>query len=123
MDKSQNSRDYSCYFLGEPSYAEIGNEQVNIRLQLIEAVNQGLRNYPQTPLHSLPSSALTSASDGKIAVYPGYGYKMTGSFITDVEVDGVSVGGTLEKYNLPLALHTVKAKPAAAVISTFEFVH
>ena len=123
VDKSQSSRDYSCYFLGESSFAEVGNEQVNMRLQLIEAVNQKLRNYPQTPLHTLPSSKVTSASDGKVAVYPGYGYKLTGDFITDVEVDGVSVGGALQKFDLPLALHTVKAKPAAAVIATFQFVH
>ncbi len=123
VDKSQGNRDFSCYFLGEPQYDEVGNEQVNIRLQLIEAVNQNLRNYPQTPLHTLPSSKITSASDGKVAVYPGYGFKIAGSFITDVEVDGVSVGNTLQKFDLPLALHTLKAKPAAAVISTFQFVH
>ena len=123
VDKSQSSRDYSCYFLGEPQYDEVGNEQVNIRLQLVEAVNQALRTYPQTPLITLPSSEVKSVSDGKVVVYPGYGYKMTGSFITDVEVDGVSVGGSLQKFDLKLGLHTLKAKPAAAIISTFQFVH
>ena len=123
VDKSQGDRDFSCFFLGEPSYDEIGNEQVNIRVQLVEAVNQKLRNYPQTPLLTLPTVKITSAADGKVAVYPGYGYKLTGSFITDVEIDGVSHGATLQKFDLPLGLHTLKAKPAAAVISTFQFVH
>ena len=44
---------------------------------------------PQTPLHTLPSSKITAVADGKVAVYPGYGYKITGSSITDVEVTAV----------------------------------
>ena len=121
-DKTK-TRDYSCYFLGEPQYDEVGNETIDIRVQLIEAVNQPLRTYPQTPLLTLPAAKIESVADGKVAVYPGYGYQITGSSITDAELDGVSVGATLQKFDVPLAMHTVKAKPAGATITSFEYVH
>ena len=121
-DKTQ-SRDFSCYFLGEPQYDEVGFEAIHIRVQLVEAVNQPLRNYPETPLITLPLAEIESVADGKVAVYPGYGYKMSTSGLTDVELDGVSIGAVQEKFDIPLGLHTLKAKPAGVVISSFEFVH
>ena len=126
VDVSKGNRDYSVVFAGEPQYSEIGNEQVDIRLQLIEAVNKPLRNYPQTPLLSMAASEIKAVSDGKVVVYPGYGFQLTGVFITSVELDGVVVcggGPTVSHFTAALALHTVKVKPQAGQITTFKFVH
>ena len=72
---------------------------------------------------TVPGLVRASVADGKVAVYPGYGYSMSASGLTDVELDGVSIGAVQEKFDIPLGLHTVKAKPAGVVISSFEFVH
>ncbi len=123
VDVTQGDRDFSCLFLGEPRYDEIGFERVNIRLQLIEAAGVALRTYPSTPLINLPTSEGVDVGDGIIFVYPGYGFKITGSGVTDIELDGVSIGATLQKFDVPLLLHQLKVKPNTASLTKFEFVH
>ncbi len=122
-DKSLSpSRDFSCYFAGEPQYDEVGNDEVNIRAQLVEAVNQPLRNFPTTPLLTLKEPGV-DVGTGIVFRYPGYGFKITGSLITSVELDGVSLGLTLQKFDVNLLLHTLKVIPNTATVTKVEFVH
>ena len=123
-DKSLSpSRDFSCYFAGEPTYDEAGNEEVNIRVALLEAPGKALRTYPQTPLIDLPLSEGVTVTGGEMFTYPGYGYKITGTGVTDVELDGVSVGATLQKFDVPLLFHSLLIKPNVAGVTKIEFVH
>ena len=123
-DKSLSpSRDYSCHFAGEPTYAEAGNEEVDIRVRLIEAAGEALRNDPTTPLITLPLAEGVTVTGGEMFTYPGYGYKITGSGVTDVELDGVSVGATLEKFDVPVLFHQLLVKPNVAGVTKIEFVH
>ena len=76
ISRSRRARDYTCFFAGEPSYAEVGNEEVNIAAVLVEAVNKPLRTCPTVPLLDLPSSKIVSVSDGKTVTYAGYGFSV-----------------------------------------------
>lgn len=124
VDKSDSDRDYTVLHDGWDTETELRNESVNIRVRLVEQPGKPLRNYPSTPLHTLPISRFVTASGvGKVATYPGYGYKITGSGISEVVLDGVSKGVTLEKFTEPLLLHTLLVKPDTATLTTVEFVH
>lgn len=123
-DKSSaGNRHYSCEFAAEPTYNEIGNDQVDIIVQLVEACGVPLAVYPETPLIEIPTSQLQTVSDGKVLWYAGYGYKITGSGITDVELDDVSLGADLEKFDVPLLTHKLKIQPAGATVTKIEVVH
>jgi hypothetical protein len=123
-DKSSaGDRHYSCEFGGEPTYNEIGNDQFDISVQLVEACGVPLDTYPSTPLIEIPTSQLQTVSDGKVLWYAGYGYKITGSGISDVELDDVSLGVDLEKFDVPLLTHKLKIQPAGATVTKLEVVH
>jgi hypothetical protein len=124
LDKSSaGERHYSCRFLGELDSSEIGNEQFAVRGQLIEAPGAALAVYPETPLIELPAGSGQVVSDGVIFWYSGYGYTITGSGISDVELDAVSLGADLEKFDVPLAMHQLKIQPETATITKVEVVH
>lgn len=124
LDKSDSNRDYTVLHDGWSTDSEIRNESVNVKVRLVEQPGKPLRNYPATPLLTLPvAQFVTVAGVGRVATYPGYGYKITGSGISEVVLDGVSKGTTLEKYTEPLLLHTLLVKPASATLTTVQFVH
>jgi len=123
-DKSSaGDRHYSCEFVGAPGFNEVGNDQVDISVQLIEACGVPLAVYPSTPLIEIPTSQLQTVSDGRVLWYAGYGYKITGSGISDVELDDVSLGVDLEKLDAPLLTHKLKIQPAGATVTKLEVVH
>lgn len=121
--KSEGARDYTCWFAGEPSYDEVGNEEVNIAAVLVEAVNKPLRTYPTVPLLDLPSSKIVSITGGKTVTYSGYGFSASISGASTMELDGSSIGVVSSKFDVPLGVHTLKVTPGTASISNFQFVH
>jgi hypothetical protein len=114
IDKTAN-RSFSVYFDTEPTYEEVGNEMVNIKLQLIEAVGAAMATYPAfgsgNPYVTLPAAgALDLGSDGKQFLYSGYGYRVnpTGGTYSSIYLDEVVTGaGTTNEY-VPLGLHRVR---------------
>jgi hypothetical protein len=111
IDKSAN-RSYSCWFDTEPIYEEIGNQQVNIKCQLIEAAGMPMATYPSfasgNPWISIPvANAFDLGSDGMQFIYTGYGFRVNGTF-TQIYLDETSIGGASLNEAVPLGLHRVR---------------
>lgn len=108
-------RKYSVYFDGEPQYDEVGNEEFNIRCQLVEAVGAAMDTYPTFAAGDPSVNVLTAAAEdlgasGKLWIYPGYGFRVNGTFTT-VYLDEVDVTGSLSSGVLTavsLGLHRVR---------------
>ncbi|MBI4443521.1 MAG: hypothetical protein HY649_09135 [Acidobacteria bacterium] len=110
-DKTSN-RKYSVYFDAEPVYEEVGHEQHNIRVQLIEAVGVAMQQYPsfaeENPFHTIPTSqAHDLGANGKVFVFGGYGYRVNGTF-TSIYLDEQLTGGESPKEDVVLGLHRVR---------------
>jgi hypothetical protein len=109
-------RSYSVYFDVEPIYEEVGNEQVNIKLQLIEAVGAAMATYPSfdagNPFVTVPlASFVNLGSNGYQYVYAGYGYRINGDFSAEY-VDEVLLGGNPNPaIAIPLGLHRLRIIP------------
>lgn len=110
-----NSRVFSVYFHTEPVYEEVGNEQVNMKCQLIEAVGVAMVAYPSfvagNPSINVLIAAFTDlGGSGKQYVYAGYGFRVNGTF-TAVYLDEVDVTSSLSSGVLtavPLGLHRLR---------------
>lgn len=116
LDKSAEPgpRSYSVYFNTEPTYEEVGNEQVNIKCQLIEAAGQPMLTYPDfgsTPpgtSHNLPlSSAQNLGANGYQWLYAGYGYRVNGTFAS-IFLDEADATAFPTNIAVPLGLHRVR---------------
>ncbi len=106
------ARSYSVYFNTEPEYEEAGNEQINIRLQLIEAVGAAMAIYPSfaaaNPYASINVAlAMDLGSNGKQFLFAGYGYRVNGSF-SQIYLDELLTGGENPKTDVVLGLHRVR---------------
>ncbi|MBI2815452.1 MAG: hypothetical protein HYX72_00785 [Acidobacteria bacterium] len=106
------ARSYSVYFNSEPIYEEVGHEQINMRLELIEAVGVAMAVYPSfataNPFGTVPVAQATDmGANGKLFVYPGYGYRVNGSF-GQIYLDEALTGGENPKTDVVLALHRVR---------------
>ena len=105
-------RKYSVYFDAEPVYEEVGHEQHNIRVQLIEAVGVAMLEYPsfaaENPFGTIPAGqALDLGADGKVFVFGGYGYRVNGSY-SQIYLDEQLTGGESPKEDVVLGLHRVR---------------
>ncbi len=116
---SGTGRIFTCYFLSEPVYEEGGNEQVNMRAQLIEAVGKALDTYPDfahdyPSVNQLRTAAENLGGDGYQWVYAGYGFKVNGAFTTvyldETDVAASLTAGTGESHyiGVPLGLHRLR---------------
>lgn len=110
-DKTAN-RSYSVLFNSEPVYEEAGHEQINIRLQLIEAVGADMATCPSfasgNPFATVNVNQATDlGANGKQFLYAGYGYRVNGSF-TQIYLDEVLTGGENPKTDVALGLHRVR---------------
>lgn len=110
-DKTAN-RSFSVFFNTEPVYEEAGNQQVNIRLQLIEAVGVAMSIYPSfasgNPFASISAANATYLGvNGFQFLYAGYGYRVNGSF-SQIYLDDVLTGGDNPKLDVVLGLHRVR---------------
>ncbi len=110
-DKTSN-RGYSVYFQSEPVYEEAGNEQVNIRLQLIEAAGAEMADYPSfaagNPFATLDvSQAADLGTNGRLFIYAGYGYRVNGSYDA-IYLDETQTDGESLNTEVPLALHPLR---------------
>ncbi len=110
-DKTAN-RKFSVYFDGEPVYEEIGHEQHNLRVQLIEAVGAAMQTYPTfaaaNPSVNLPLGAAQNLdANGYQWTYGGYGYRVNGTF-TSIYLDEILTGGDNPKTDVVLGLHRVR---------------
>ncbi|MCH8267235.1 MAG: hypothetical protein O7A06_17380 [Acidobacteria bacterium] len=106
------NRQYSVYFDTEPVYEEVGNETHNIRVQLIEAAGVAMNTYPSfaagNPSVNIPVAQATDlGADGKQFLYPGYGYRVNGTF-TQIYLDEILTGGENPKTDVVLGLHRVR---------------
>ncbi len=125
FDDKVAGRKYSVFPAGEPSFEEVGNEQHNCRWELIEAIGKPLNTNPSAPLGQNIASSAQSVGTGKLITYAGYGFTATYSGVTDILVDGVSIGAPaspLNKFDLALGLHRVEFRPAGASITNFQAV-
>ena len=112
LDDKTSGRKYSVYFDTEPVYEEAGNETHNIRVQLIEAAGVAMNTYPSfaagNPSVNIPVAQATDlGADGKQFLYPGYGYRVNGTF-TSIYLDEVLTGGDNPKADVVLGLHRVR---------------
>ena len=108
-------RSYSVYFDSEPVYEEAGHEQINVRLQLIEAVGVAMATYPSfasgNPFATIPLGQATYlGSNGWQFLYAGYGYRINGSLPpgTQIYLDEMLTGGESPKTDVVLGLHRVR---------------
>jgi hypothetical protein len=106
------SRSYSVYFNSEPVYEEAGHEQVNIRLQLIEAAGAAMAVYPSfaagNPFSTISVAQATDlGTNGKQFVYAGYGYRVNGSY-SAIYLDEALTGGESPKTDVVLGLHRIR---------------
>ena len=108
-------RKFSCFFNSEPTYEEAGNEQVNIKLQLIEAVGAALDTYPDfahnyPSINKLVAAAQDLGGSGKQWIYAGYGFRVNGSYtavlVDESDVTGALAGGVY--IGVPLGLHRLR---------------
>ena len=115
LDKSAEpaQRSYSVYFNTEPIYEEVGNEQVNIKCELIEAAGQPMLTYPDfgsappgTSLNLPLASAQNLGANGYQWLYAGYGYRVNGTPGT-IFLDE-AVAGANPNIAVPLGLHRVR---------------
>lgn len=105
-------RKYSCYFDGEPVYEEVGNEQHNIRVELIEAAGVAMQTYPSfaagnPSVNLLLAAAQNLGANGYQWTYGGYGYRVNGTF-TSIYLDEQLTGGEVPKTDVVLGLHRVR---------------
>ena len=113
VDRSED-RSYSVYFDTEPIYEEVGNEQVNMRLQLIEAAGVGMATYPSfaagNPFITISVAQATDlGADGKQFLYAGYGYRINGAGpFAQIYLDETLTGGENPKTDSVLGLHRVR---------------
>jgi hypothetical protein len=110
-DKTVN-RSFSVFFNTEPVYEEAGNEQFNIRLQLIEAVGASMAIFPSfaagNPFATIfAANATDLGSNGIQFVYAGYGYRVNGSF-SQVFLDDSLTAAENPKLDIALGLHRVR---------------
>jgi hypothetical protein len=110
-DKTAN-RSFSVFFNTEPVYEEAGNEQFNIRLQLIEAVGATMAIPPGfasgCPYVNIPVAyAQDLGGAGKQFLYAGYGFRLNGSGTRTVYLDEGATGDN-PKMDVPLGLHRVR---------------
>jgi len=106
------TRSFSVFFNTEPVYEEAGNEQFNIRLQLIEAVGASMAIYPTfaagNPFASISAAyAADLGNNGIQFVYAGYGYRVNGSF-SQVYLDDSLTASENPKLDIALGLHRVR---------------
>ena len=108
-------RKYSVYFHTEPVYQFDGFEAISIRCEVIEAVGVAMATYPSYtganyPFVNIPvAAALDLGADGKVFTYPGYGYRVNGTFTT-IYLDELVTGGENPKEDVVLGLHRVRVK-------------
>ena len=113
IDRSED-RSYSVYFDTEPIYEEAGHEQVNIRLQLVEAAGAGMAAYPSfasgDPFLTINvAQASDLGVNGKQFLYAGYGYRINGAGpYSQVYLDENLTGGENPKTDVVLGLHRVR---------------
>ena len=110
-DKTAN-RKFSVYFDTEPVFEEVGHEQHNIRVQLIEAVGAAMQQYPsfaaENPYATIPAAqAQDLGANGKLFIFGGYGYRVNGTF-TSIYLDEQLTGGESPKQDVVLGLHRVR---------------
>lgn len=125
FDDKVVTRQYSVFAAGEPQFEEVGNEQHNCRWELVEAIGKPMSSYPSAPLGDNVSSSAQLLSTGKLITYAGYGFTASYTGVTDVLLDGVSLGAPvspLNKYDVPLNLHRVEFQPNTCTISNFQAV-
>ena len=106
------TRSFSVFFNTEPIYEEAGNEQFNIRLQLIEAVGVAMATYPSfaagNPFANISAAhASNLGGNGIQFVYAGYGYRVNGS-VSQIYLDDALTGGENPKLDVVLGLHRVR---------------
>jgi len=118
----RGTRQYAVYFAAAPRESWAANESHDLACDLIEAVDCALTVYPETPLKSLAVSRFVTITTGKLITYPGYGFSLSATGVTDMLIDGVSVGATAPVYNIPLGLHKLEVQPNTASITAFSFV-
>lgn len=105
-------RKYSMYFHAEPQVVEVGFEQYDIRVELIEAVGVAMNTYPDfagnfPSVNILVASAVDLGGNGKLFTYAGFGYRVNGSF-TQIYLDELLTGGENPKTDVVLGLHRVR---------------
>jgi len=109
-------RKYSVIFHGEPTYERAGYETINMRCEIIEQIGAAMATYPTLTGGFYPSiNLLTAAAEdlgasGKQWIYPGYGFRVNGTFTT-VYLDEVDVTGSLASGMLTavaLGLHRLR---------------
>ena len=110
-DRTAN-RSFSVFFNTEPVYEEAGNEQFNIRLQLIEAVGVAMSIYPSfaagNPFATISAAQATGLGGNGIQfAYAGYGYRVNGSF-SQIYLDDFLTGADNPKLDVVLGLHRVR---------------
>jgi len=118
----ENGRRYTVYFATDPRFAQASHARRDISIELVEAVDAPLGVYPQTPLVMMSTSRFLTGMTAKIVAYRGYGFSMVASGVTNMKVDGVSVGATAPVWNIKLGLHRLEVLPKTADISAFGFV-
>jgi hypothetical protein len=110
-DKTAN-RSFSVFFNTEPVYEEAGNQQFNIRLQLIEAVGEAMASYASfaagNPFATISAAQASDlGSNGLQFVYAGYGYRVNGSF-SQIYLDDALTAAENPKLDVVLGLHRVR---------------
>ncbi len=126
FDDKEAVRKFSVFPSGELQSEQVGNEQYNIRWELIEAIGQPMLLYPTAPLGDNIASSAQTLSTGKLITYAGYGFTVTfGAGLTALLIDGVSQGAPASPYSnytQALNLHRVELRPNSISITNFQAV-
>ncbi len=80
-----------------------------------------MRKLSASTLMRMPSCAAT-IGNSKLICYGGYGFTMDATGVTDMKVDGVSVGAEAPVWNINLGYHRLEVIGAAPPTIT-EFQH
>jgi hypothetical protein len=122
FDDKVEVRRYSCFAESDFESEEVGNEQHNCRIQILEAIGQNMNIYPSLPLGANISSKFQDVGTGKLITYAGYGFIITAAGATDMLLDGVSVGVVATKYNVAPNLHRFEVRPNTVNPTNFQAV-
>jgi hypothetical protein len=105
-------RKYSVEFVSEPVYQFAGFEQIDMNCDVREKIGAAMATYPSFsgdyPFGNIPvASAVDLGGNGKLFSYPGYGYRVNGTFTT-IYLDELVTGGENPKTDVVLGLHRVR---------------